>query len=70
MADFLERIAEAEGRSRDLETQLSDPDVGKQPGAIEKIGKRLGALRPLIEVGTKYKAAEIARGFDREDFEI
>ena len=57
MADFLERIAEAEARSRDLETQLSDPDVGKQPGAIEKIGKRLGSLRPLIEVGAKYKAA-------------
>ena len=57
MADFLERIAEAEGRSRDLETQLSDPDVGKQQGAIEKIGKRLGALRPLMEVGQKYTAA-------------
>ena len=57
MPDFLERIAEAEARSRDLETQLSDPDVGKQPGAIEKIGKRLGALRPLLEVGERYKAA-------------
>jgi len=57
VADFLERIAEAEARSSDLEMQLSDPDVGKQPGAIEKIGKRLGSLRPLIEVGTKYKAA-------------
>ena len=57
MPDFLERIAEAEARARDLETQLSDPDVGKQPGAIEKIGKRLGGLRPLLEVGEKYKAA-------------
>ncbi|CAN0039323.1 unnamed protein product, partial [Discosporangium mesarthrocarpum] len=55
--DFLERIAEAEARSRDLEGQLSDPDVGKQPGAIEKIGKRLGALRPLLETGEKYKSA-------------
>lgn len=57
MADFLERIAEAEGRSRDLETQLSDPDIGKEPGAIEKLGKRLGSLRPLLEVGERYKAA-------------
>ena len=57
MADFLERIAEAEARSRDLETQLSDPEIGKEPGAIEKLGKRLGALRPLLEVGGKYKAA-------------
>ena len=57
MADFLERIAEAEARSRDLEMQLSDPAVGKEQGAIEKLGKRLGSLRPLIEVGARYKAA-------------
>ena len=58
MADFLERIAEAEARSRDLEMQLSDPDVGKEQGAIEKLGKRLGSLRPLIEVGERYKTAK------------
>lgn len=57
MADFLERIAEADARSRDLETQLSDPDVGKEPGAIEKLGKRLGGLRPLLEVGERYRSA-------------
>lgn len=57
MADFLERIAEAEARSRELETQLSDPDVGKESGAIEKLGRRLGSLRPLIEVGERYRLA-------------
>ena len=57
MADFLERIAEAEARSRDLETQLSDPDIGKEPRAIEKLGRRLGALRPLLEIGERYRAA-------------
>ena len=57
MADFLERIAEAEARSRDLETQLSDPDVGKEPRAIETLGRRLGALRPLLETGTRYREA-------------
>ena len=57
VADFLERIAEASARSRDLETRLSDPEVGKEPGAIEKLGKRLGALRPLLEVGERYRAA-------------
>lgn len=57
MADFLERIAEAEARSRELETQLSDPDVGKEPRAIEKLGRRLGALRPLLEVGERYRVA-------------
>ncbi len=55
MADFLERIAEAEAKIRDLETQLSDPDVARQPGAIEKLGRRLGALRPLAEVGERYR---------------
>ena len=64
MADFLERIAEAEARSRDLETQLSDPNVGKEPRAIEKLGRRLGALRPLLEVGERYRlaVAELADG--------
>jgi peptide chain release factor 1 len=57
VADFLERIAEAEARSRELETQLSNPDVGKEPGAIEKLGRRLGALRPLLEVGGRYRVA-------------
>ena len=56
MADFLERIEEAEARSRDLETQLSDPNVGKEPRAIEKLGRRLGALRPLLEIGERYRA--------------
>ena len=57
MADFLERIDEALARSRELEIQLSDPDVGKEPGAIEKLGKRLGGLRPLLEVGERYRTA-------------
>ncbi len=57
MADFIERIDEALARSRDLEIQLSDPDVGKEPRAIEKLGKRLGVLRPLLEVGERYRAA-------------
>jgi peptide chain release factor 1 len=57
VADFLERIAEAEARSRDLETQLSDPAVAKEPGAIEKLGRRLGALRPLLEAGEVYRSA-------------
>jgi len=57
VADFLQRIAEAEARARDLETQLSDPEVGKEPGAIEKLGRRLGSLRPLLEVGERYRTA-------------
>ena len=75
MADFLERIAEAEARSRDLETQLSDPEIGKEPRAIEKLGRRLGALRPLLEVGERYRMAlaelDESRGMqDDEDPEL
>jgi len=57
VADFLERIVEAEARVRELEIQLSDPNVGKEPGAIEKLGRRLGSLRPLLEVGREYRSA-------------
>jgi len=57
VADFLERIIEAEARVRELEIQLSDPNVGKEPGAIEKLGRRLGSLRPLLEVGQEYRSA-------------
>ncbi|HEB89222.1 MAG TPA: peptide chain release factor 1 [Deltaproteobacteria bacterium] len=53
----MDRIAEAEARARDLEAQLSNPDVGKEPRAIEKLGRRLGALRPLLEVGERYRTA-------------
>ena len=66
MADFLERIAEAEARSRDLETQLSDPNVGKEPRAIEKLGRRLGALRPLLEVGGKPTPVKVLFSFKRQ----
>lgn len=57
MADFLERINEAEAKIRDLETQLSDPNLAKQPGAFEKLSRRLGSLRPLLDLGVRYRAA-------------
>ncbi len=57
MADFLERIAEAEARTRELEIQLSDPEVAKQRGALETLGRRLTSLRPLLEVGQRYRVA-------------
>ena len=69
MADFLERIAEAEARSRELETQLSNPDVGKEPRAIEKLGRRLGSLRPLLEVGARYRIALAERDEGKAMFE-
>ena len=71
MADFLERIAEAEARSRDIEVQLSDPAIGKEHGAIEKLGKRLGSMRRLLTVGVRYRTAmaefEDAKGMLEDD---
>ncbi|MBW2272239.1 MAG: peptide chain release factor 1 [Deltaproteobacteria bacterium] len=55
MPNYLERITEAEERSREIEGQLSDPEVASQPGQYQKLAKGLGALRPIIEVGERYR---------------
>jgi len=62
MADYLERIAEIEENARELESQLSDPDVARQAGLYQKLAKRLGKLRPILDVGARYK--EIRTGLD------
>ena len=55
MSNYHERIAEAEERSREIEGQLSDPEIASQPGQYQKLAKGLGALRPVIEVGGRYR---------------
>jgi len=55
MADYLDRIAEAEGRASDIETQLSDPAVASQPGKFQELGKQLGKLRPVVDAGLRYR---------------
>ena len=55
MADYLDRIAESEERARELEAQLLDPDIARQAGEYQKLAKALGALRPLLEVGHRYR---------------
>jgi peptide chain release factor 1 len=55
MADYLDRISQAEDRSRELETQLSDPELARQPGRYQKLGKELGKLRPLLDTGRRYR---------------
>jgi peptide chain release factor 1 len=57
MADYLDRIAQAEGRARELEQQLADPALASQPGQYQKLGKELGRLRPLLELGERYSSA-------------
>ncbi|MCA9512543.1 MAG: peptide chain release factor 1 [Myxococcota bacterium] len=53
-ADYKARIDEALARARALEAQMSDPEVVKQPGQVQKLAKELGALRPLAEAGARY----------------
>jgi peptide chain release factor 1 len=55
MADYLDPIAHAEARSRELETELSNPEVAKQPGRYQKLAKELGGLAPLVRTGERYR---------------
>ena len=57
MPDFLERITEAEQRAHEIEGQLSDPGLAKQPGQYQKLAKQLAGLRPMVEVGGAYREA-------------
>lgn len=56
MANYLERIIQAEVRARELEQKLSDPELASQPGQYEKLGRELGDVRPLVELGERYQA--------------
>jgi peptide chain release factor 1 len=54
MGKYLSRIAEAEERARELEGQLADPELARQPGKYQKLAKQLGELRPILERGERY----------------
>ncbi len=55
MSKYLERIAEAEERGREIEGQLSDPETASQPGRFKELAVDLANLRPVIEVGRRYR---------------
>ena len=71
MANFQERIQQAAARARELEGQMSDPEVARQSGQMQKIAKELGRLRPLVETGERYRSVveqiEDARAIVSED---
>ncbi len=72
MSKYLARISEAEERSREIEGQLANPEmVSGQPGRFETLAKDLGALRPVVEVGGRYRTVlgelEDARAMAEED---
>ncbi len=56
MADFLEKIADAEARARALEEQLADPELAQKPSEYQRLGKQLAVERPVVEAGSRYKA--------------
>ncbi|MCS5638516.1 MAG: peptide chain release factor 1 [Myxococcota bacterium] len=55
MPKYLNRIEEAEQRGRELEARVADPELAKQPGQYQKVARALGALRPLLEAGERYR---------------
>ena len=75
MKNYLERISEAEERSRALEGELADPGVARQRGKFQKLAKELAILRPLVEVGAQYRStldriAESGALMEDEDAEL
>ncbi len=62
MSKYLERTTEAEERSREIEGQLADPDVASQPGRFKELAKDLAELRPIVEVGGRYR--DVVRELD------
>ncbi len=62
MPNFLEPIDQAATRARELEERLADPALAAQPGQYALLGKELGALRPLLELGERYR--KVLREFE------
>jgi len=75
MSDLLDRIAEASARASALEERMAEPAVATSPTELARLGKELGALRPLLEAGRRYREAvkslESAREMlDDDDVEL
>jgi peptide chain release factor 1 len=75
MSDLIRRIEESEARAARLEEQLADPALARVPAELARIGKELGALRPLLDAGRRYRELLAAiRGaremLDEEDADL
>ena len=62
MSDLSDRLSEFEARAQALEARLSDPSLASQPGEYARVGKQLGALRPLLEAGRRWRQAVSEQG--------
>jgi len=55
MSDLRDRLRELESRAQALERRLADPSLASQQGEYAKVGKQLGALRPVLEAGRRWR---------------
>jgi peptide chain release factor 1 len=71
MAEYLDKIAEAESRARELEEELANPALSQKPQEYQRLGRELAAVRPIVELGGRYRSllAELegAREMLRDD---
>ena len=71
MAKYLDKIAEAESRARELEEELANPALSQKPQEYQRLGRELAAVRPIVELGGRYRSllAELegAREMLRDD---
>ncbi len=55
MPDLSQRIEEAEARAAEIEERLADPALASAPGEYATLAKELGALRPVVEAGRRWR---------------
>jgi len=53
--DLVARLDDLETRARALEERLAEPGLAANPAEYAKVGKQLGALRPVLEAGRRYR---------------
>ena len=54
---MLERIKNIQERFAEVELSLSNPEISKQLDKMETLGREHAALRPIIDLGQRYKTA-------------
>jgi peptide chain release factor 1 len=62
MSHLQEKLAVFEERARKLEERLADPGLARDRKALAELGRELASLRPVTEVGARYRRllAELA----------
>jgi peptide chain release factor 1 len=56
MAEYLDKIAEAESRAKELEEELANPALSQKPQEYQRLGRELAAVRPIVVLGASYRA--------------